>query len=82
MMIRTQVQLTERQMNALKILAHKRKVSVAELIRQAVDQAISAPQEVSLVELRQRAIALAGKYRSDQAGENVSENHDDYLADI
>jgi hypothetical protein len=36
MMVRTQVQLTERQMNALKAMAHKRKVSVAELIRQGV----------------------------------------------
>ncbi len=83
MMIRTQVQLTERQMNALKVLAHQRKVSVAELIRQGVEHVISTPQEISLDERRKRAIALAGKFgREDDKENNVSENHDDYLADI
>ncbi len=83
MMIRTQVQLTERQMKALKALAHKRKVSVAELIRQGVDHVIATPQEVNLEELRKRAIALAGKFgREDDKEANVSENHDDYLVDI
>jgi len=83
MMVRMQVQLTEKQMNTLKSLAHKRKVSVAELIRQGVDKIIAGPEEISLEERRKRAIALAGKYGCEDDKEaNVSENHDDYLADI
>ena len=82
-MIRTQVQLTEKQMNALKALAHKRKVSVAELIRQGVEHIIATPQEISLEEQRKRAINLAGKFGCEEDKEdNVSENHDDYLVDI
>jgi hypothetical protein len=70
-------------MDALKALAHKRQVSVAELIRQGVEHILSTPQEISLDELRKRAIAMAGKYGCEDDREaNVSENHDDYLAEI
>ena len=41
-MIRTQIQLSEKQAKALKSLAAGRNVSVAELIRQAVDEALRA----------------------------------------
>jgi hypothetical protein len=82
MMIRTQVQLTEKQMEALKSLAHQRKVSVAELIRQGVEHVIAMPQEISLEERRKRAMALAGKFSDEDGATDVSINHDKYLADI
>ena len=82
MMIRTQVQLTEKQMNALKALAHRRKVSVAELIRQGVEHVIATPEEISDEERRRRAIAIAGKFSDVDGATDVSVNHDKYLAEI
>jgi hypothetical protein len=82
MMIRTQIQLTERQMNALKILAQKRKVSVAELIRQGVDLIISGPEPISDEERIRRALSIVGKYSDKDGATDVSVNHDKYLADI
>ncbi len=81
-MIRTQIQLTDRQMKKLKAMANARNISVAELIRESVDRMIESPEIISLEERRKRAIAVLGKFHSDKPGENVSENHDDYLADI
>ena len=80
-MIRTQIQLRPEQIKALKALSTKRKISMAELIRQSVDELIQQRNYISIDERRKRAIALAGKYHSKDDGANVSENHDDYLAD-
>ncbi len=82
MMIRTQVQLTERQMNALKTLAHKRQVSVAELIRQGVEHVISGPEPISDEEKMRRAMAIVGKFTDKDGATDVSINHDKYLAEI
>ena len=81
-MIRTQVQLTERQMNALKALAHKRKVSVAELIRQGVDLVISGPEPISHEERVRRALSIVGKFSDEDGATDVSINHDKYLDEI
>jgi hypothetical protein len=78
-MIRTQIQLTELQAESLKAAAARRGVSMAELIRQSVDQLLEKTGEPSRKELRQRAAAAAGRFRSS-AGD-VSIRHDDYLAD-
>ncbi len=76
-MIRTQIQLTEEQSRALKSLAARRGVSVAELIRQSVDSFIRSSAGLDDRERRRRAIAAAGKYRSGK--KDVAVNHDDYL---
>ncbi|MDQ1438916.1 MAG: hypothetical protein QOK43_2545 [Acidimicrobiaceae bacterium] len=75
-MIRTQLQLTEQQARALKREAGQRGVSIAEIIRQALDQYLSqGPSDVR----RQRAMRSIGGYRSGRS--NVSEDHDAHLAD-
>lgn len=75
-MIRVQVQLTEQQAAKVKRLADDRGVSVAALVRDAVDELT----ETSDREARwERALAAVGKYRSGLT--DVSERHDDYLAE-
>lgn len=78
-MIRTQVQLQEEQVRALKELASARGVSVAELIRQSVDALIRSARGVDEAERRRRAIAAAGRFRSGAS--DVSSEHDRYLAE-
>jgi hypothetical protein len=65
-MIRTQVQLTEEQARALRDLASVRQVSVAELIRQSVNTLIQSSGEIDMEERRRRAIAAAGRFRSER----------------
>jgi hypothetical protein len=76
-MIRTQIQLTEPQVQNLKLLAVEEGVSMAELIRRSVDQLLSSSSENERV-ARERAIALIGRFHSDH---DLSEAHDDYLAE-
>ena len=78
-MVRTQVQLTEEQAQALRNLASARQVSVAELIRQSVDTLIRSSGEIDIEERRRRAIAAAGRFHSGTS--NISAKHDEYLAD-
>src|SRR5580765_909755 len=80
MMIRTQIQLTEQQVQNLKSLANARGVSMAELIREGVDSLLKAQQGIDLAERRRRAIAAAGMLRSDVSDLGV--NHDRYLAEV
>jgi predicted DNA-binding protein len=79
-MIRTMIQLTEEQMQALKALAKQRKTSVAKLVRESVAAYVMSPSaELTLEEKRQRALAAFGQYRSGDKSANVSEEHDQYL---
>lgn len=75
-MIRTQIQLTERQAEALRQLAAQRRTSMAELIRGAVDRLIEAGGQDDRWE---RALAAVGAGTSDRT--DVSDEHDRYLAD-
>ncbi|HOX28309.1 MAG TPA: ribbon-helix-helix protein, CopG family [bacterium] len=77
-MVRAQIQLSEKQAKQLKKLAAARDESVSSLIRQAVQVFIRVDAGPDAGELRDRAIALAGKYRSGK--KDVSARHDDYLA--
>ena len=78
-MIRTQIQLTEQQAQALKSLAAERNSSVAELIRQAVDDLLRRTSGISIEERRCRAIAAIGRFHSGH--KDISTRHDDYLAE-
>lgn len=78
-MIRTQIQLTEEQARDLRELAARENVSMAQLVRRAVDDLLQRSVTVSLNERRQRAMALVGQFRSGQS--DVSEKHDEYLAE-
>lgn len=77
-MIRTQISLDERQMKALRELARRRNVSMAELVREAVDALLETPTP----DQWERASAVVGKYRSGEPNNDVARNHDDYLAEI
>ena len=78
-MVRTQIQLTEDQSRALKSLAARQGKSVAELVRQSVDQMIRSEGIIDLEERRRRAIAAAGRFHSGH--DDLSTNHDRYLAE-
>jgi len=78
-MIRTQIQLSESQARALKVLAAQRGVSMAGLIRQAVDHLIGEVDEGISVERRQRAMALTGRFHSGVT--DLSSQHDRYLTE-
>ncbi len=77
-MIRTQIQLTEEQSRKLKTLSRSRRVSTAELIRQAVDRLTSEESSGRTEEKISRARAAAGKYASGSP--DGSDRHDDYFA--
>ena len=78
-MIRTQIQLTDNQVRTLKKLATSRHVSVAGLIRQAIDAMIQSSPPVDAVERHKRAMDIVGKFSSGKR--DVSGKHDGYLAD-
>lgn len=75
-MVRTQVRLTETQARALRRAAAERGVSVAELIREAVDRHVVAGGSEAQ---RRRAIAAIGGFRSGRG--DVSADHDTHLAE-
>lgn len=79
-MIRTQVQLAEEQVTALKKLAAKREVSIAELIRQAVERLLRSSEAVSYAERRQRAIKAAGRFHSGRS--DLSSRHNEHLSEV
>ena len=78
-MVRTQIQLTERQAKALKSLAKDRGVSMAEIIRQSIETYLKTTPRVDLAERKQRAIAIAGRFKSNVP--DLGTNHDRYLAE-
>lgn len=78
-MLRTQIQLTEEQAKRIKAAAARRGVSMAELVRQAIDLFIRRSGEKSDDEMRDRAIAAAGSFHSRRR--DVAQRHDEYLAE-
>jgi hypothetical protein len=77
--VRTQIQLTGEQARALKELAHQRGVSMAEVIRQAVEREIALDERKAKWD---RALALLGQYSDVDEATDVAENHDFYLDQI
>ncbi|MDD3847657.1 MAG: ribbon-helix-helix protein, CopG family [Syntrophorhabdaceae bacterium] len=78
-MIRTQIQLTEEQASSVKQIASSRGVPMAEVIRDAVEAAIAAGTRPASEERRNRALAIAGKFRSGK--KDISRKHDTYLTE-
>ncbi|MGH3908637.1 MAG: CopG family transcriptional regulator [Pseudonocardiaceae bacterium] len=74
-MERTQVSLTAEQMAGLRRRARERDMSIAALLREAVDNLLLAEQRDHAVEI---ALSAIGGYRSTTPG-NVSEDHDRFL---
>jgi hypothetical protein len=75
-MVRTQVQLTEDQARLVKAAAAARGVSMAEVLRQLVDEHLTKGPGG---DRRQRAMQAVGRHRSGRR--NVSRDHDRELAD-
>jgi hypothetical protein len=76
--IRTQIQLTEAQTQEIKLWAEKRGVSMAAIIREAVDEHLRRSNRPSRQEVVARAIDAAGSARSGTG--DVSLRHDEYFA--
>jgi len=77
-MIRTQVQFTDEQVQALRKLSASTGRSIADLVRQGVDSYLNtkpAPRPAHQVE---RALRVAGRFSSGAS--DVSAHHDRYLA--
>ena len=74
--IRTQIQLTEHQADALKRVARERRVSMASVIREAVDSVIDDEDRQARVE---RAIAAIGGFVD--GAPDVARSHDRHLED-
>ena len=77
-MIRTQVQLTDDQLKALRQISAATGKSMAELVRDGVDLYLSGKQAVQLEDRIERAIRVAGMFSSGIT--DVSTHHDRYLA--
>lgn len=78
-MVRTQIQLTEEQYQWLKKLAREENISMAELIRRAVDYLASRESTASKDEIRERAKKAAGRFRSGLG--DAAARHDEYFVD-
>jgi hypothetical protein len=78
-MVRTQIQLTEDQASTLKRLALSRHLSVAELIRQAVEHMIRTSASADIGERRERAMDIVGRFSSGK--QDISREHDTYLTE-
>lgn len=77
-MIRTQVSLTEEQMRRLRREARRRHVSLAAIVREAVDRAV--PDEDAARRVRVEALfGVAGAAASGSG--TVAREHDELLAD-
>jgi len=78
-MVRTQIQLTERQARALKKLAREKKLSVAEIVRRGVDIVLTQEHVRDPEEIQRRALEAVGQFHSGK--HDISAKHDDYLAE-
>ena len=78
-MVRTQIQLTEAQFEALRARAAAEGRSMADLIRTSVDEALRGVPTLSPEERRQRALRVIGQFGSAPA--DLSRRHDAYLAE-
>ncbi len=78
-MVRTQIQLTEAQMEELRQLAAATGRSIADLTRQAVKLYLEQNRSRTHDEMIERAISVAGRFASGLR--DVSTRHDRHLAE-
>ena len=78
-MVRTQIQLTDEQAKEIKKVAVAKGVSVAEIIRRAVEGVIKSSTKADTEERQRRALEVVGKFRSGKR--DVSKKHDAYLTE-
>ncbi len=75
-MLRTQIQLEEDQYKKIKELANQQQVSIAAVIRRAVDQLLMT-RKPGRASLYREALKIAGKYNAGQP--DIATEHDKYL---
>jgi hypothetical protein len=78
-MLRTQVQLRQEQLQALRQLSAATGKSLAELIRQGVEQYLALRQRPGREQQIERALGVAGRFSSGSA--DGSQEHDRHLAE-
>ena len=78
-MIQIHIALTEDQIECLQRLSMKQNVSVDELVRRGADSLLTQQTTLSKQEHKRRAVSVIGKYSSKN--HDISERHDDYLAE-
>jgi hypothetical protein len=71
-----QIQVTEAQASALKALAAREGVSIAEVVRQGIERRLA---DDDWSERRRRALAVAGRFSGGPP--DLGRRHDDYLAE-
>ena len=78
-MIRTQIQFEEEQYQRIKELASQQRVSIAAVVRRAVEQLLmtSKPGRSALY---REALKVSGKYKADH--DDIATKHDQYLEEI
>jgi hypothetical protein len=78
-MIRTQIQLEARHERAIKKIAKRDGISMAEVIRRCVDTALAAEGGTDLDARYKQASQLIGAFASAERAADVAANHDEYL---
>ena len=78
-MVRTQIQLTDSQFEALKARSSAEGRSMADLIRTLVADSLAGGRRPGPEERRRRALAAIG--RLGKGPRDISRRHDDYLAE-
>ena len=78
-MVRTQIQVTERQARLLKRLAVVQGRSMADLIRTSVDALLAQSEVADEADRRARALRATGRFRSGIR--DLSTRHDRHLAE-
>lgn len=78
-MIRTQIQLTEEQSEGLRRLAAEAGVSMAELVRQAVDRLLRSGGAPDRREIVRRSLAAIGSFSSGDP--DIAVDHDRHFVE-
>ncbi len=77
-MVRTQIQLTERQARRLRAEARQQGVSIAEMIRRLVDRGL-AEEASGRVRLYEQAAKIVGRFPDRRGATELAREHDRYL---
>ncbi len=79
-MLRTQVQFTETQYRRLRMLAHRRGVSISQVVRESVQRHLDA-ETYDAEALYSKASEIIGAYDDRENRDDVASNHDEYLGE-
>jgi glutamate formiminotransferase len=80
-MVRTQVQLTEEQLEKLRRISAENGKSVAELVRLGVELYLASSRQPDKKALRERALKAIRESQYSSGLTDLARNHDKYLAE-